>query len=125
MKQDEKSLLEIADLLPDGGYDEDTVREAAKNILIAIGEDPERDGLKRTPDRIARMYVELLAGYRMDPVAMINEACFEVVYDEMVVVRDIEFYSLCEHHLLPFMGRVHVAYIPNGRCLGFQRSRAS
>jgi GTP cyclohydrolase IA len=67
------------------------------------------------------MYEELLAGYRVDPIAMINDACFEVTYDEMVVVRDIEFYSLCEHHLLPFMGRAHVAYLPKGRVIGLSK----
>ena len=91
------------------------VQSAVQRILQAIGEDPERDGLKRTPERIARMYAELLSGYQMDPVTVVNEALFEVKYDEMVIVRDIEFYSLCEHHMLPFMGRVHVAYIPDGK----------
>ncbi len=78
-------------------------------------------GLKRTPERIARMYAELLSGYQMDPVEVVNEALFEVKYDEMVIVRDIEFYSLCEHHMLPFMGRVHVAYIPDGKVLGLSK----
>jgi GTP cyclohydrolase I len=97
------------------------VQSAVKKILTAIGEDPNRDGLKRTPERIARMYVELLSGYQMDPVMMVNEALFEVKYDEMVIVRDIEFFSLCEHHMLPFMGRVHVAYIPDGKVLGLSK----
>ena len=97
------------------------VQSAVKRILQAIGEDPDRDGLKRTPERIARMYAELLSGYQMDPVAVVNDALFEVKYDEMVIVRDIEFYSLCEHHMLPFMGRVHVAYIPDGKVLGLSK----
>jgi GTP cyclohydrolase I len=97
------------------------IQSAVKTILLAVGENPERDGLKRTPERIARMYAELLSGYQTDPVAMVNEALFEVKYDEMVIVRDIEFYSLCEHHLLPFMGRVHVAYIPDGKVLGLSK----
>jgi GTP cyclohydrolase I len=97
------------------------IQSAIKMILQAVGENPERDGLKRTPERIARMYAELLSGYQMDPVAVVNEALFEVKYDEMVIVRDIEFYSLCEHHLLPFMGRVHVAYIPDGKVLGLSK----
>jgi len=95
--------------------------ESIAHLLKALGENPERDGLKNTPRRVARMYSELLAGYHMDPVAMINGALFEVKYDEMVIVRDIEFYSMCEHHMLPFMGRVHVAYIPDGKVLGISK----
>jgi GTP cyclohydrolase I len=97
------------------------VQNAIVSILGAIGEDPDRDGLKRTPERVARMYAELLSGYQTDPIMVVNDALFEVKYDEMVIVRDIEFYSLCEHHLLPFMGRVHVAYIPNGKVLGLSK----
>lgn len=97
------------------------IQEAMTRILKAVGEDPQRDGLKRTPERIARMYAELLSGYQIDPSSVVNEALFDVKYDEMVIVRDIEFYSLCEHHLLPFIGRVHVAYIPDGRVLGLSK----
>jgi GTP cyclohydrolase I len=121
MKLDERTIFQLADLLPKEDVDLDTIREATKNILQAIGEDPDREGLKNTPERIARMYLELLAGYRVDPVAMINDACFEVAYDEMVVVRDIEFYSLCEHHMLPFLGRAHIAYIPRGHVVGLSK----
>lgn len=121
MTQDNPSLYELADLLPPPDIDFDTIEKAVERILIAFGEDPQREGLARTPERVARMYSELLAGYRTDPVSMINEACFEVNYDEMVVVRDIEFYSLCEHHLLPFLGRAHVAYIPKGRVIGLSK----
>ncbi len=95
--------------------------EAIAHLLQALGEDPQREGLRNTPRRVARMYAELLSGYTVDPVAMINGALFDVQYDEMVIVRDIEFYSLCEHHLLPFMGRVHVAYIPSGKVLGLSK----
>jgi GTP cyclohydrolase I len=101
--------------------DIEEVQSAVLRILQAIGEDPDREGLKRTPERIARMYAELLSGYQMDPVTVVNDALFEVKYDEMVIVRDIEFYSLCEHHMLPFMGRVHVAYIPDGKVLGLSK----
>ena len=94
---------------------------AVENTIVAVGEDPTRDGLQKTPARVARMYAELFAGYRTDPVAVINNAIFEVQYDEMVLVRDIEFYSLCEHHMLPFIGRVHVAYIPDGKVLGLSK----
>jgi GTP cyclohydrolase I len=97
------------------------IRAAMIQILKAVGEDPQRDGLKRTPERVARMYGELLAGYQVDPNTVVNDALFEVKYDEMVIVRDIEFYSLCEHHLLPFMGRVHVAYIPDGKVVGLSK----
>ena len=94
---------------------------AVRDILEAIGEDPERQGLLRTPERVARMYQELTAGYHVDPVRLINDAVFDVEYDQMVVVRDIDFYSLCEHHMLPFIGRAHVAYIPDGRVIGLSK----
>ena len=97
------------------------VQAAIQQILRAVGEDPEREGLKRTPERIARMYVELLSGYQMNPETLVNDALFDAKYDEMVIVRDIEFYSLCEHHLLPFIGRVHVAYIPDGKVIGLSK----
>ncbi|MGD0750888.1 MAG: GTP cyclohydrolase I FolE [Anaerolineales bacterium] len=97
------------------------IQEAVSSILKAIGENPEREGLKRTPERVARMYAELLSGYKADPIAVVNEAIFDVKYDEMVIIRDVEFYSLCEHHILPFMGRVHVAYIPDGKVLGLSK----
>lgn len=102
-------------------FDEKNIQEAVLNILQAIGEDPNRNGLKYTPQRVARMYAELLNGYRTDPEAMINGAIFDIQYDEMVIVRDIEFFSLCEHHLLPFMGRVHVAYLPDGKVIGLSK----
>jgi GTP cyclohydrolase IA len=122
MKTEKRSLDELAERFnkkPD--IDQESVRDAVQQMLAAFGENPAREGLVRTPDRVARMYEELLAGYRVDPIAMINDACFEVTYDEMVVVRDIEFYSLCEHHLLPFMGRAHVAYLPKGRVIGLSK----
>jgi GTP cyclohydrolase I len=91
------------------------------DLLKAVGEDPEREGLKNTPDRVARMYGELLSGYADEPGKLINNALFDINYDEMVIVRDIEFYSLCEHHLLPFIGRAHVAYIPKGKVIGLSK----
>ena len=97
------------------------IEEAVRSILGNIGEDPEREGLLNTPSRVAKMYAELTAGYRVDPEALINDAVFSVDYDEMVMVKDIDFYSMCEHHMLPFMGRVHVAYIPNGKVIGLSK----
>lgn len=118
---DSPIVLEAAELIQDNGIDLEKIRENVLAMLEAFGEDPQRDGLQRTPDRVSRMYVELLAGYRTDPVKLVNEALFEVNYDEMVIVRDIEFYSLCEHHMLPFIGRAHVAYMPHGRVIGLSK----
>jgi GTP cyclohydrolase IA len=97
------------------------LEDAVRTILEGIGEDPDRPGLQRTPERIVRMLGELTAGYYVDPAKLVNDAIFEVKYDEMVVVRDIDFYSMCEHHMLPFFGRCHVGYIPNGRVIGLSK----
>ena len=97
------------------------IPEAVRTLLAELGEDPERAGLVGTPDRVRRMYAELTEGYHTDPDALLNGAAFEVDYDEMVVVRDIEFYSLCEHHLLPFFGKAHVGYLPRGRVIGLSK----
>jgi GTP cyclohydrolase I len=110
-----------ADLLGGVGVAKPDIQEAIRQLLNAFGEDACREGLDRTPERVARMYDELLAGYRVDPYALINEALFDVDYDEMVIVRDIEFYSMCEHHLLPFIGRAHVAYLPKGKVIGLSK----
>jgi GTP cyclohydrolase IA len=116
-----EKVKEIARLLPDKEMDFDTIERVIEQMLTAFGENPKRQGLHHTPERVARMYAELLAGYREDPIAMVNDAIFEVTYDEMVIVRDIEFFSLCEHHMLPFMGRAHVAYFPNGKVIGLSK----
>jgi GTP cyclohydrolase IA len=97
------------------------VEEAVREILVEMGEDPERPGLRGTPDRVHRMYAELTAGYHVDPDRLVNGAIFDVAYSEMVVVKDIPFYSLCEHHLLPFFGTASVAYIPRGRVIGLSK----
>src|SRR5215207_8357510 len=97
------------------------VEEAVREILLEIGEDPDRQGLVGTPDRVHRMYAELTAGYHVDPDRLVNGAVFDVDYSEMVVVKDIPFYSLCEHHLLPFFGRAAVAYIPRGKVIGLSK----
>jgi GTP cyclohydrolase I len=101
--------------------DTQAIESAVLTILRAFGEDPQRQGLQNTPKRVARMYPELLSGYRVDPQRLVNNALFDVTYEDMVVVRDIEFYSLCEHHMLPFIGRAHVAYIPHGKVLGLSK----
>ena len=98
-----------------------SVEESVREILVDIGEDPEREGLLKTPDRVSRMYEELTSGYHIDPEKLVNGAVFSVDYDEMVVVKDIDFYSMCEHHMLPFYGKAHVAYIPDGKVIGLSK----
>ena len=98
---------------PDFVVDKERIARAVREILIAIGEDPDRDGLLDTPERVARMYEEITVGLREDPKMHLAKV-FEADHDEMVMVRDIPLYSMCEHHLVPFIGRAHVAYIPNG-----------
>jgi len=110
-----------AETLKSSGIDVDVAQGAVQELLKALGENPDREGLRRTPERVTRMYAELLSGYKADPDVIVNDALFQVKYDEMVIVRDIEFYSMCEHHMLPFMGRAHVAYIPNGKVLGLSK----
>ena len=97
------------------------VESAVREILVEIGEDPDREGLRGTPDRVHRMYTELTAGYHVDAQRLMNKAVYDVDYSEMVVVKDIPFYSLCEHHLLPFFGTAAVAYIPRGRVIGLSK----
>src|SRR5689334_19046257 len=96
---------------------EDLVRE----MIVRLGEDPTREGLVRTPERVHKAYEFLVKGYSIDPEVMLKEALFTVSYDEMVIVKDIEMFSLCEHHMLPFFGKVHVAYIPNGKVIGLSK----
>ncbi|MFC2043403.1 GTP cyclohydrolase I FolE [Chloroflexota bacterium] len=117
----EDALKEPTGLLSEDNMDQESIRQAITDLLTAFGENPEREGLRRTPDRVARMYGELLEGYRQDPNELVNDALFEVKYDEMVLVHDIEFYSLCEHHMLPFLGRAHVAYLPRNKVLGLSK----
>jgi GTP cyclohydrolase I len=122
MANDQNNSNDIMDeMLPSKDMDLQAIEDAVKRMLTAFGENPSRKGLERTPERVANMYTELLAGYRVDPLKIVNDALFEVTYDEMVIVRDIEFYSMCEHHMLPFMGRAHVAYLPSGRVIGLSK----
>jgi GTP cyclohydrolase I len=97
------------------------VSEKVKVILTEIGEDTEREGLIRTPERVAKAYKFLTKGYKQNVDEVINGAIFEEKYDEMVIVKDIDFYSMCEHHMLPFYGKIHVAYIPNGKIVGLSK----
>jgi len=97
------------------------IEDLIKELLLAIGEDPEREGLIKTPQRVAEMFAELTSGYHISPEEVVNGAIFTVKYDEMVLVKDIEFYSLCEHHILPFFGKAHVGYIPDGKVIGFSK----
>jgi GTP cyclohydrolase I len=92
-----------------------------EELLREIGEDPRREGLVRTPGRVARALEFLTQGYQLDPQKILNDAVFEESYNEMLIVKDIDFYSLCEHHMLPFFGRAHVAYVPNGRIVGLSK----
>jgi GTP cyclohydrolase I len=105
----------------EGAPDSREVEAAVRTILRGVGEDPARQGLERTPARVRRMYAELTAGYHVDPERLLNGAVFDVDYSEMVLVRDIPFSSLCEHHLLPFFGTAAVAYIPRGRVVGLSK----
>jgi GTP cyclohydrolase I len=98
-----------------------TTQELLRELLIRLGEDPDRQGLVRTPERMQKALEHLTKGYSQDPDEVLKGALFEVNYDEMVIVKDIEMFSLCEHHLLPFFGKVHVAYIPHGRVLGLSK----
>ena len=98
-----------------------STQELLRELLLRLGEDPDRDGLKRTPERMQKALEYLTKGYQQDANAVLQGALFKVNYDEMVIVKDIEMFSLCEHHLLPFFGKVHVAYIPNGKVLGLSK----
>ena len=95
--------------------------ELVRETIVRLGEDPDREGLARTPERVHKAMQHLTKGYQEDPEALLRDALFTVNYDEMVIVKDVEMFSLCEHHLLPFFGKVHVAYIPNGKVIGLSK----
>ena len=109
------STLEAASLV------DFSTQDLYREILTRIGEDPNRDGLIRTPERMEKAMAFLTRGYKMDITAVLHEALFDVDYDEMVIVKDVEFFSMCEHHLLPFFGKAHVAYVPNGKVIGLSK----
>src|ERR1700691_1159962 len=98
-----------------------STQDLYRELLVRIGEDPTRDGLLRTPERVEKSMTFLTRGYTMDVTEVLHDALFDVDYDEMVIVKDIEFFSLCEHHLLPFFGRVHIAYLPNKKVIGLSK----
>ncbi len=110
-------VIKVSPSLPETAELEPLIRE----MLYTLGEDPQREGLQRTPERVSRMYTELLQGYHTDLDALVNGAIFESNYQDIVLVRDLEFFSLCEHHLLPFFGQAHVAYIPDGKIIGLSK----
>jgi GTP cyclohydrolase I len=114
-------LINAAEVIDDSHFDQHKIEKATLEILQGIGENPEREGLVKTPSRVAKAYSELMAGYRTDPCTLLNNAIFNIENDQMVIVKKIEFFSLCEHHLLPFFGHVHVAYIPNGQVIGLSK----
>ena len=121
-----RQKLESSELLNRFGLDAVPVDQAAvqrsvEDLLSAIGENPNRQGLIDTPRRVAKAYQELVSGYTADPVNLVNNAVFDIEYDDMVIVSDIEYYSLCEHHLLPFVGHAHVAYLPNSKVIGLSK----
>lgn len=114
------SSKQSAGTAPNDSVDIERIERAVREILLAVGENPDREGLKATPKRVARMYSELLAGMRQDAADHLK-SIFHEKYDEIVLLRDIPFYSICEHHLMPFIGKAHVAYLPAGRVLGVSK----
>lgn len=120
-EEDDDDIVLSATTVEKSSFDLPAITNSVSQILQAIGEDPAREGLVRTPERVARAYQEILGGYQTDPVQLVNGALFNVDYDEMVIVKDIEYYSLCEHHMLPFFGKAHVAYVPKGRVIGLSK----
>jgi len=103
------------------GFPLEEISENVKNLISLVGEEPYREGLMKTPERVAKSYKFLLNGYSLDPEQVLKKAIFNADYNEMVIVKNIDFYSLCEHHMLPFYGKVHLAYIPNGKIVGLSK----
>jgi GTP cyclohydrolase I len=103
------------------GHQEADTDPVSQGVLVELGEDPDREGLLKTPERVGKALKDVTSGYQQDPIKILNEAMFTVDTDEMVIVKDIELYSLCEHHMLPFFGKAHVAYLPAGRVVGLSK----
>ena len=120
MKSGDK-MSEATEIIIADTKGEETIADLVRKMLALIGEDPNREGLRRTPERFEKAFRYLTSGYRQDPEKLLNGAMFSVCYDNMIVVKDIELYSLCEHHLLPFFGKCHVAYIPNKKVVGLSK----
>ena len=116
MMQDRGDIYDGGEIMPPPA-----LTSVVRSMLLELGEDPRREGLLGTPERVARSLAFLTQGYSLDPRAIVGQAVFEATYDEMVVVRDVELYSLCEHHLLPFFGRCHIAYLPDGKIVGLSK----
>ncbi len=114
-------MADVTKSIENGTLTSASFDDLLREVLVRLGEDPSREGLQRTPERMRRAYEFLTKGYQEDPEALLRKALFTVTYDEMVIVKDIEMFSLCEHHLLPFFGKVHVAYIPNGKVIGLSK----
>jgi GTP cyclohydrolase I len=112
----------LAERTPEGELGGFSTQELYREILARFGEDPERDGLLSTPARVEKSMAFLTRGYDQNPTEILRGAMFDVDYDEMVIVKDIEFFSMCEHHLLPFFGKAHVAYVPNGKVIGLSKT---
>ncbi len=112
--------IDTPEATADGNVDHERIAAAVREILLAVGEDPDREGLLQTPDRVARMYAELLGGLHEDPRLHLKKF-FTEQYDEVVLVRDISFNSVCEHHLMPFMGKAHIGYMPDGKVIGLSK----
>src|ERR1700719_2052385 len=120
MKSGDKMSEATEIIIPDT-KGEETIADLVRRMIVLLGEDPSREGLRRTPERFEKALRFLTSGYRQDPEKLLNGAMFSVCYDEMVVVKDIELYSLCEHHLLPFFGKCHIAYIPDKKVVGLSK----
>lgn len=113
--------MSVVQPVPEGGPDAEELRALTRRLLVAVGEDPEREGLVQTPRRVADSIAELTEGYWTSPRDVVGDALFEHSGDDLVLVRDVPFYSLCEHHLLPFFGRCHIAYLPQGKVIGLSK----
>jgi len=121
MSEDRKHVEELPLAEPGAAGPAESIAGHIRSVLRSIGEDPERDGLRHTPERFEKAFRFLTSGYHQDPEKLLNGAMFQVCYDQMVLVKDIEFYSLCEHHLLPFFGKCHVAYLPDKKVVGLSK----